>query len=75
MENVNYDYLRYPKGSKGQVLGRRKEAHDLAKRMMLEDKLNRDNIGNAVKDEYYRCAYMMISIEEACEISKGSRWM
>jgi len=64
MDKVDFSYLQFPKESTGRVLGRRLQAHELAKRTLLSEGINYDTANYGTRDAYYRNSFMKILIKE-----------
>lgn len=65
MDKVDFSYIRFPEDSTGRVLGRRKQAHDLAKRTLLSKGIDYDSAPHGTRDVYYRNSFFRIVIKEA----------
>ena len=65
MDKIDFSYMRFHKDSIGRVLGRRKQAHELARRTLLSEWIDYDNASSGAKDVYYRNSFFKIAIKEA----------
>ena len=70
IDSVDFSYLDYPDGSNGRVLGRRKEAHKLAKKYCEMKGINYDESNHIKLGGLYQNAYFQICIWEADKVAK-----
>ena len=65
IDTVDFSYMDFPDGSEGRVLGRRKEAHKLAKAYCEKLGANYDEFKSITPNSPYISAYTQICIWEA----------
>lgn len=70
IDSVDFSYMDFPDGSEGRVLGRRKEAHKLAKAYCEKMGVNYDEFKRIGPNSPYANAYIQICVWEADKIFK-----